>query len=557
MINNIIDVPYYLIKEYLTGWTILLFIIIIIYFVSLRKYYIQKEQFYDINDNDNDNIIIKNKKINSKLNSKANSKANNKANNKANSKANSKAKAKSMTNTKLNKKINKNNKIEGFENNNDNENNNDTTINETIGFVDTTLFNNLKLNQSQVKQCKVFYNKIIIEYITELLKLLNKINTNEYLNNEKQFNSIITKGVDKIIDFLNNNIKSMTILTRSSIKKDLLTILSSTIDNLINKINNDLTDEINDLAKLNSTTIDYTSMVKNINVSRKKIEEYIEINKLVSNYGTKTTDTTNKLNKVLDNSFILPIYEKNFDRINQLIKSDFNNDYTKLEKKYGKAYTDFLNQKKKEELTINPLEIIGNIESGAVNFLSNINKKDNSSNNSSTNNNINNNKKIDLIEQYNSEFSDYNNEINNSKTNPIPLTNEKLINETHLNKNNIYKNESNLGNYLINNTTQNKLLEGFENDKNKEDDKKNSIKNKTTIKNTNIIENIISGDFLNYIMEFTSEKLNLFYTNYNKNFNSDDNDSNTTNFNLDNNLIPAGFLLFILSMLFYFIDVTS
>jgi len=58
-------------------------------------------------------------------------------------------------------------------------------------------------------------------------------------------------------------------------------------------------------------------------------------------------------------------------------------------------------------------------------------------------------------------------------------------------------------------------------------------------------------------MEFTSDKLNLFYTNYNKNFNNDDNDGNTTNFNLDNNLIPAGFLLFILSMLFYFIDVTS
>ena len=399
-----------------------------------------------------------------------------------------------------------------------------------------------------------------------MLNLLNKINTNKYLNNEKQFNSIITKGVDKIIDFLNNTIKSMTILTRSSIKKDLLTILSSTIDNLINKTNNDLTDEINDLAKLNSTTIDYISMVKNINVSRKKIEDYIEINKLVSNYGTKTTDTTNKLNKVLDNSFILPIYEKNFDRINQLVKSDFNNDYTKLEKKYGKAYTDFLNQKKKEELTINPLEIIGNIESGAVNFLSNINKKDNSITNS--NNNINNNNnKIDLIEQYNSEFSDYNNEINNSKTNPIPLTNEKLINETHLNKNNIYKNESNLGNYLINNTTQNKLLEGFENDKdtNTEDNKNKSIKKNTSIKNintkitknTNIIEKIISGDFLNYIMEFTSDKLNLFYTNYNKNFNNDDNDGNTTNFNLDNNLIPAGFLLFILSMLFYFIDVTS
>ena len=62
-----------------------------------------------------------------------------------------------------------------------------------------------------------------------------------------------------------------------------------------------------------------------------------------------------------DKSFILPIYEKNFDRINQLVKSDFNDDYSKLASKYGTAYTDYLNHKKKEELTINPLEIMGGV----------------------------------------------------------------------------------------------------------------------------------------------------------------------------------------------------
>ena len=53
----------------------------------------------------------------------------------------------------------------------------------------------------------------------------------------------------------------MNILTRSSIKEDLLNIVSITIENLINKENNILTDEMNELAKLNSTTIDYTTMV--------------------------------------------------------------------------------------------------------------------------------------------------------------------------------------------------------------------------------------------------------------------------------------------------------
>ena len=35
------------IRNNLTGWTILILVIIIIYFVALRKYYIRKEQFYD------------------------------------------------------------------------------------------------------------------------------------------------------------------------------------------------------------------------------------------------------------------------------------------------------------------------------------------------------------------------------------------------------------------------------------------------------------------------------------------------------------------------------
>ena len=59
-----------------------------------------------------------------------------------------------------------------------------------------------------------------------------------------------------------------------------------------------------------------------------------------------------------------------------LVKSDFNDDYTKLANKYGTAYTDYLNQKKKEELTINPLEMISTMETGIINFLSKFNVGD-------------------------------------------------------------------------------------------------------------------------------------------------------------------------------------
>ena len=46
---SIFDQPIAFICEYLTGWTIIIFIAIIIYFVALRNYYIKKEEFYTTN----------------------------------------------------------------------------------------------------------------------------------------------------------------------------------------------------------------------------------------------------------------------------------------------------------------------------------------------------------------------------------------------------------------------------------------------------------------------------------------------------------------------------
>ena len=67
---------------------------------------------------------------------------------------------------------------------------------------------------------------------------------------------------------------------------------------------------------------------------------------------------------------------------------------------------------------------------------------------------------------------------------------------------------------------------------------------------------MFSGEFLEYIMEVINDKLNVFYKAYDKQYNNGSN-SDYNSFKLDDNLIPAGFLLFILSMLFYFIDLTS
>ena len=555
MVNSIFDTSLDFISEYLTGWTILIFIIIIIYFVALRKYYINKEQFYDriVDGIDKPDI----KKTKNKI-------------------------------TKSNKTNKNKNTFEGFETNIPELNTMSTPMSISMSipmsaptptikqqpildtFIDTTLFDNLQLNTEQVLKCKTFYNTIIVYYIVELVKLRNLIKSNEFLNSEKQFNIIITKGVDDIINFLNNTIKSMIILTRSSIKNDLINILSNTIDNLIAKTNHELMNYINELAKLNSTTIDYYTMAKTIDVSRKKIEDYIEIDKLLLKYGSpNTTKTDNKVDKLLDKSFILPIYEKNFDRINQLVQSDFNDNYTQLAEKYGTAYTDYLNHKKKEELNVNPLEMLSSIETGVVNFLTQGSGSSNGNGNSYGTDNIN------LIEQYNSEYGNINHKINNNKSNPIPLQNNKLVNETTLNKNNMYKDPGNLGNYLIDKNTQKQILEGFETSMqtstpysiSSTSNNKNNKNNNKSKESTDIVSKLFSGDFLNYIMEIMNEKLNGFYSMYDTKFNNGENSNgknngngngnDNNNFKLDENLIPTGFLLFILSMLFYFIDLTS
>ena len=77
----------------------------------------------------------------------------------------------------------------------------------------------------------------------------------------------------------------------------------------------------------------------------------------------------------------------------------------------------------------------------------------------------------------------------------------------------------------------------------------------------------MSGDFLQYIMDTTNNTINSLYSTYYSSINMSLNtylnrggieEKNYDNkFKLDNNLIPAGFVLFIISLLIYFIDITS
>ena len=66
-------------------------------------------------------------------------------------------------------------------------------------------------------------------------------------------------------------------------------------------------------------------------------------------------------------------------------------------------------------------------------------------------------------------------------------------------------------------------------------------------------------------MDYINDKLSIFYKYYYNKFGSGDNNTydkngkntNNNNFNLEENMIPAGFMFFVLSMLIYFVDTTS
>jgi hypothetical protein len=415
---------------------------------------------------------------------------------------------------------------------------NTNIMNSTIATISTTLFDNIKLNSSQLALCKNNYSQVINKYIVELKKLNKLKQQNEYLNTKKQFDVIITSGIDNIVSYLANTIKSPLVLTRSSIKTDVLNILSFTLESLIDKTNSNLSKYVTNLANMNSTTIDYKSMMKNIDVSRTQIEEYIEIEKIINSNESNLDNSKTGINKILNKSNVLPIYEKNFDRINQLINSDFNNNETNLANKYGQAYTEYLNEKKKDELDVNPLRLASKIESGIVNMISNLS--------SNTKNKYN--KKNDIIEQ----------------NNPIPEQDYKLINNTNLIKNaNIYNDRGNLGNYLVDKKTQKQVLEGFEDVKGVEGannaDSSTSTTNskKKNKKEKDFISNLLSGEFIQYAMDNISDKMKSIYGLYDSKYGSGQSNDKDSKFNIEENMIPMGFLFFILSMLIYFIDTTS
>lgn len=495
--HPIFEIPLQFVDQYLNRrWIIIVIILLIIYFYYLRQWYFNRDTF------------ITNKKI-------------------TKSPKNNKKK------TKENKtKTNKNKNIETFIDNSSN------TTNQSYQFeieVSKNLFINLQLTDSQMNSVLDNYKNIINNAIINLIKLSEQQSKNQYLRVDKSFRKIIADCVDNIINFITLTIKSQYSLTRTDVKTDILQTLKLNIINQTDKISNQLTKEMNILATMNSTTLDYNQELTKINDLRTQLDNLMNIDKLIINNGNNDSNSTLQLNKALNKSNVLPIYEKNIDRINQVLNSDFNGNEEKLTEKYGKMYTQFLEEEKNKELDINPLQLGSKIESGIVDLLSGLFSKPSAniipnSNDVVTSNN--------LVEQYG--FTD--NIISRPNKNIIPKEEPLPLQSGVLNENNIFIDSGNRGSYLIDNKIRKTITEGF--------------KTSTTNDTNNEYDNKIYG-FANYILDTIKNMLGPSYNSITSKFNTYNLNDMSNNVKLEDNMIPAGFLLFLVSMFLYFIDITS
>lgn len=546
---DFLDTPIEFIKKHLTGWVVIVIILFVIYFIHLRKYYTQREQFYDIPEDNQDTTETTEQKNNNRKSRQSNKSSKSGKSNKA------------RNNTIHESFQNLEPTVTGNPDSNPASNssgNGSSEISQSI--ASTTIFDNLNLSQAQIQAARIKYNNTIAGYIIDLGKLAQRTKNNPYSNISKQFDTIIAKGIDEIINYLAKTIQSPNTLTRTSIRNDILNTLTNTLEILIDQTNKTLILEMNRLSGMNSTTIDYNTELEKINTLRGKLETYMEADKMISTYGHNTSIQTKNINDILDKTMVLPIYERNFDKIQQLVNSDYNQNETLMAEKYSQAYTDFLNEEKKKSLDINPLVLASNIESSIVNLFTR-GKGDSKGDNTQSP------RDQDSIEQFKRslvrEYGYTGPDIGSVSSNPKPKQEPVKLGELNQNAN-IFIDSGNRGSYMIDNA---KSIEGFQNETDRgapvtnapntnpaitKAVMNNSNKSSAGGNNTNILNKLMSGDFLQYIMDTTNSTMGNLYTGYDSKFKEMLGD-----FSVEDNLIPAGFLFLVISMLLYFIDITS
>ena len=418
-----------------------------------------------------------------------------------------------------------------------------------------------KINDTQKLSLEL--NELIKKINNDLLDLNIKYNEN-YLKNE--INASIRKEVYTRL------YKKIEILGLKEFKK--MCSLSKKIKDLQHLINSDSYEKIsNENKDLYDSKYSYLD-------SQSRYQIYlITLSKLTEN--EKDIQLLKKQRDFIKSNLIQPRNENEISQLNQL-SNQLNNPYNvqskdgeiDLTKQYSEAYKKYQDEVKEKNLGLNPINILSDIESKTIDFLSNINEKlfkskeefnnvepdlDYETNANYSNNHNENNKIRDeyyykqpnhvgkyLIPGNKNKITGHNSQmsyksINNDKTNDNidNETNDKIDNET---------NGSNYGNYIKD--SNNSIEEGFQNYNARNTNIENfsnyeKFKNtKKSKKSDNLEEGI--EDYIKYAYDkiksfLPKEKVKMI-----ENIIFD-----------EKNMVPLGSLLIIVSVILFFISITS
>ena len=536
------------IRPYITGYTIILFLSIILYFVWLRKSYLSKQKLSP-ETFENGLIDETDNKTNKKPNKKQDSQKLN-SNKKKVKFADTKDDERDELDSDENNRNHSKRKIKG------------RSTNSVENFAVDSIFPEFK-QANITTELEMKFNNLFIDKLNNLSAYISNIKvtsgipvdgvninniTGKYLN---AFNTKLSLEVGELMNLLKKDIKYFNVkLTDDEIKNKLIELIYSNIHDKIRTTNIEI-DKYNKQLADNSANNSISS--KGIMMVVKTFKEdvanfqyalqilniqYVKLDR--SHDGSMIQLSTISISSSSSDSEngLQPDYESKIDRNMVNVSKYYDGDENKLAAEYSKRYNAYLANKEKDDMKIDPINIGEQLENGIINIVSG---------RAFSNSNNSNNKKPNIIENYKGN-------------------NQNLIPDGEFSK--YY-----IGDYLADRKVQKNMIEGFESEiapsSNSRDSKilpvdgqmkqlpvERQIINKNPVKTpitSNSNTNDLIADVSNYVLETGTDLLKKYGNDITDNIGSVTKSITGTN----DNMISGGILLIILSMLLYMIDITS
>jgi hypothetical protein len=560
------------IRPYITGYTIILFLSIILYFIWLRKSYLSKQKISPetfenglIDEENADETIGETDKKTAKINKKPNKNQNIKKKVKFVDTISRSGK----DDKKYDKKYDERDELDSDENdrNHSKRKIKGRSTNSVENFAEVASQLNQQSSNSIFPEFKkanitpeleMKFNNLFTDKLKSLSAYISNIKvtsgipadgvninniTGKYLS---AFNTKLNLEVGKLMNLLKKDIKYFNVkLSDDEIKNKLIELIYSNIHDKIRTTNTEI-DKYNKQLVDNSgnNSIASKGIIMVVKTFKEDVAnfqyalqilniQYVKLDRLhdgsmiqLSTMSSSSSDPEIVLKETPKG--LQPDYESKIDRNMVNVSKYYDGDENKLASEYSKKYNAYLEKKNIDDMKIDPINIGEQLENSIINIVS-----------GKAFSGDNKNKKPNIIENYKG--------------------NQNLIPDGEFSK--YY-----IGDYLADRKVQKNMIEGFEDEIAPSDGgtkilpvdgqiKKLPVVNKTqtNLSTNNSNTNDLIADVSNYVLETGTDLLKKYGNDITDNISSVTKSITGTN----DNMISGGILLIILSMLLYMIDITS